>query len=383
MRATRCWPPPPGCARSCRRTRARARAYAKTFDEAEMLKTSAPGKLFLFGEYGVIRGGWSVVAAVDRRVIAQRREAATGYEIRGADFDDPLALPEAVVAQGNESPVSVAHLGADIRALYDVESGQKLGLGSSAASAVALSAALLLKDDAHAAVLTPRERQAIFDHAFRAHRALQNGRGSCADIAASTFGKTIAYRLLRPTSGLADLSADEHASTAEIQANYRNKEAEILSDLQLPPGLRVEAIWLGAPARSTRFVRACEEAFAREPAAMTRALAETSTVAEAAIAALQHSDSAALLASVERGDRALDELGALIGAPIITEAHRHLRGLAGAHQIQVKPSGAGGGDFSLAFGSEGADWDAFLQSLPALLRHIPLTFGAPGVARER
>jgi len=355
-----------------------------------MLKTSAPGKLFLFGEYGVIRGGWSVVVAVDRRVIARRREAATGYQIRGADFDDPLALPEAVVAQARpagfggsgDKPVGVANLSADIRALYDFKSGQKLGLGSSAASTVALSAALLLEDDAGVEI-TPGQREAIFGHAFGAHRALQNGRGSCADIAAATFGKTIAYRLRHPTSGLADISADEPTESIRIRATHRSEEAEILSDLQLPPGLRVEAIWLGAPARSTRFVRACEEAFAREPAAMTRALAETSTVAEAAIAALQHSDNAALLASVERGDRALDELGELIGAPIITEAHRHLRGLAGAHQIQVKPSGAGGGDFSLAFGPEGADWDAFLQSLPALLRHIPLTFGAPGVARER
>lgn len=355
-----------------------------------MLKTSAPGKLFLFGEYGVIRGGWSVVAAVDRRVTAARHASATGYQVRGARFDDPLALPEALLGQPRPAgfegrgtkPVRAAHLSADIRALYDRESGQKLGLGSSAASTVALSAAVLLEDDAGDA-LAPGEREAIFEHAFGAHRALQNGRGSCADIAAATFGKIIAYRLRRPSSGLADISADAPAARARFQPTYRSDEAEILSDLQLPPGLRVEAIWLGAPARSTSFVRACEAAFARHPDAVTQALAETSSVAEAAIVGLQTADMSALLGCVERGDRALDRLGALIGAPIITEAHRQLRGHARGSQLQVKPSGAGGGDFSLVFGPERADWDAFLRSLPAGLLHIPLTFAAAGVARQR
>lgn len=354
-----------------------------------MLNTSAPGKLFLFGEYGVIRGGWCVVTAVDRRVIASSREAASGYEVCGADFEDPLALPAAVVAQarpagfamsaGNE--VGVAHLGADVRALYDLQTGQKLGLGSSAASAVALSAAFLLEDGLDAsAEITLGEREAIFEHAFRAHRALQKGRGSCADIAASTFGQTIGYRLLRPTSGLADLSA-EQASMSQIQATRRSEEAEILSDLRLPEGLRVEPIWLGSPARSTSFVRACEAAYGRDPATITRVLAETSKTAEAAISALQRADIPALLACVERADRTLDELGVRAGVSIITDAHRALRTLAAAHGIFVKPSGAGGGDFSLAFASDSADWDAFLGSLPTSLRHLPLALGVPGVAR--
>lgn len=354
-----------------------------------MLKTSAPGKLFLFGEYGVIRGGWCVVAAVDRRVVASRREAPAGYEVCGADFEDPLALPEAVVAQGPPAgfersegdDVGVANLGADVRALYDLQTGQKLGLGSSAASAVALSAAFLLKDSLDAsAEISAGEREAIFEHAFWAHRALQKGRGSCADIAASTFGRTIGYRLLQPTSGLADLPAKQ-ASPSQVQATHRSEEAEILSDLRLPEGLRVEPIWLGSPARSTSFVRACEVAFAREPAAITRVLAETSKIAEAAILALQSADIPALLACVERADHALDELGARAGVPIITDAHRDLRARAAAHGVSVKPSGAGGGDFSLAFAPDSANWDAFLRSLPSSLRHLPLALGAPGVAR--
>ncbi|TDP76006.1 hypothetical protein [Bradymonas sediminis] len=356
-----------------------------------MLKTSAPGKLFLFGEYGVIRGGWCVVAAVDRRVVASRSEAASGYELEGADFDNPLALPEAVVGEAVPAEfaarapkdVGVANLAADVRAVYDVETGQKLGLGSSAASAVALSAAFLLEDGEGApAKIAFKEREAIFDHAFRAHRTLQKGRGSCADIAASTFGHVIGYRLLRPSSGLADLSGEKGRSAARFEATSRNAEAEVLSGLKIPEGLRVEPIWLGSPATSTSFVRACEVAYRRDPVAMIEVLAETSRIAEKAILALQVGDLPSVLACVERGDRAYDRLGALTGAPIITDAHRMLRKLAGAHGIFVKPSGAGGGDFSLAFAPVSADWAAFFRSLPASLRHLPLALGVPGVERH-
>lgn len=361
-----------------------------------MLRASAPGKLFLFGEYGVIRGGWCVVTAVDRRVEASCRPDATGYKSMGADFDDPLALPRAVVAQNRPARcasnvsqnIDVANLSADVRALYDVETGQKLGLGSSAASAVALSAAYLLQNGPLAdhsvadSAITRAEREAIFEHAFAAHRALQKGRGSCADIAASAFGTTIGYRLLQPSSGLADVSIGEPAWSTEIQPTTRSNEAEIVADLRIPAGLRVEPIWLGSPARSTSFVRACEVAFARDPAAIERVLRETSAIAEDAIFGLRGADIPAIIACVERADVALDELGERIGAPIITDAHRQLRTLAAAHDIYVKPSGAGGGDFSLAFAPDTADWGAFLESLPPSLRHLPLALGAPGVWRR-
>jgi phosphomevalonate kinase len=362
-----------------------------TRSEIKLLNISAPGKLFLFGEYGVLGGGWCVVTAVDRRVIATRRPAATSYEILGAELANAAALPEAVLAECRRAgdDVAIGNLSADVRALFDEQSGEKLGLGSSAASTVALCAACLLggetrllgREKRQCARVDRAGREAIFEHAFRAHRALQNGRGSGADIASSTFGATIAYRLRRPAPAFVDLAGE---SAIEVAPTVVTDDAEVLSGLGLAAGLRIEPIWLGRPARSTSFVRRCEAALNERPAAMKRALGRTSAIAEEAIAALRDGakqDGACerIVECVARADRALEELGELISAPIVTDLHRRLRDFAQSRRIAVKPSGAGGGDFSLAVGPADADWDSFLADLPAGLRRLPLRLGAEGV----
>ena len=52
-------------------------------DAAKETAVSAPGKLFLIGEYAVLHGYHAVVAAVDRRVTGRflpaRRRASAGY----------------------------------------------------------------------------------------------------------------------------------------------------------------------------------------------------------------------------------------------------------------------------------------------------------------
>jgi len=93
---------------------------------------SAPGKLFLAGEYAVLAGGTAVVAAVDRRAVAR-------FVPRAAP-SSPL-IAEAVKAVHQHCEVHALPLvdGApevDSSALN--ENGRKLGLGSSAAATVAV-----------------------------------------------------------------------------------------------------------------------------------------------------------------------------------------------------------------------------------------------------
>lgn len=338
-----------------------------------LVKTSAPGKLFLFGEYGVLTGGWSVLAAVGRRVSATRRASPKGYALRGAEVDDARALPDAVVASGAKD-ISTDHLQSDVSALFDTVSGEKLGLGSSAASAVALSAACSLEADSPA--VGPARRAAIFERAFSAHRELQGGRGSGADIASSSFGGVIAYRLRGPVAPFSACPA------ASLEPTLRTDAVELTAGFDLPDGVRVEPLWLGSPARSTSFVRRCEQAHAARPDAVDAALCRTSEIAERAIDALGAGSAGAVIAAADEADRALDALGELIEAPIVTDAHRALRRHARDVHIAVKPSGAGGGDFSLAFGPHDAPWESFLQTLPAGIRHLPLELGVEGVRAE-
>lgn len=342
------------------------------------ITTSAPGKLFLFGEYGVLAGGWSLVAAVDRRVLAHRRSEATAYEVLGAQMDDPHALPREVLGELDAHGLRLCELGnlsADVRSVFDEATGEKLGLGSSAASTVALTGACMLESNQEA--ISPQKRAELFEHAFRAHRSLQGGRGSGADIASSCFGGLIAYRLTEP---MAPFPACDLLKS--VRADVSTADAEVRSALALPEDLRVEALWLGSPARSTSFVRCCEQALTDAPQLTRRALCATSAIAEEALEALTEADSTRLLELVGRADEALESLGEQINAPIVIDAHRALRTLAGNAGLAVKPSGAGGGDFSLAFGLADAAWESFLQNLPAGVRHIPLDFGADGVRPE-
>ena len=46
---------------------------------------------------------------------------------------------------------------------------------------------------------------------------------------------------------------------------------------------------------------------------------------------------------------ALDQLGTVIGMPILSEEHRALRRIAVDYGVRYKPSGAGGGDFGIGF----------------------------------
>jgi len=139
---------------------------------SEMATASAPGKLFLIGEYGVLHGWPAVVAAVDRRV--------TGRFVPGGAPATPLVeqVVETVRAYLVEDGATVPE-GAPVLDSSALASGTgKLGLGSSAAVAAAGVGAML----AAAGCDLEYSRILAFTLANRAHRAAQGGRGSGAAI---------------------------------------------------------------------------------------------------------------------------------------------------------------------------------------------------------
>ena len=158
---------------------------------AEAREYSAPGSVLLLGEYAVLQpGGLGVAAAVEPRVRVRVHPAAGGLRIGGTDGIDRFAWRAG--AGGLLGAVVDACTGTLGKApgpgLMEVDSGaltgdgRKLGLGSSAAVAVAVTAALLDGPGGAAPLDT------VFDTALRAHRAAQGGRGSGYDVAASTYG---------------------------------------------------------------------------------------------------------------------------------------------------------------------------------------------------
>ncbi|MEO1172143.1 MAG: hypothetical protein AAFX94_08835, partial [Myxococcota bacterium] len=168
-----------------------------------MIESHAPGKLILLGEYAVLFGAPALVTAVERRArvtlepAEHFRLSALGLDVR-AEYANELriadprlslvaAVFDEVLGEGGLPAVAVA---VDTEEFY--LDGDKLGLGSSAAVAVALADALRRSQGQTS---PPSQR---FRDAYRAHRRAQGGVGSGVDIAASAFGGVLAYRAPAP-----------------------------------------------------------------------------------------------------------------------------------------------------------------------------------------
>lgn len=278
----------------------------------------APGKLFLTGEWVVLRGAPALVAAVDRHAVVTVEPGADGIEVESLaegrrDRFDPAgddALPGgdagavlAAVRQRGESPRALRVV-VDSRAFLVGE--RKLGLGRSAATLVAAAGAL-----------GPEQGPArILERALAANALFQSGQGSGADVAAAVHGGVIEAR--RSEGGLGVVRR------------------------ALPAGVQLIAGWTGTSAHTAPLL-------VRFAAAGTPpALAELSAAAIAAVDACARDDAPALLEAVDRAASLLGRLGSEIDLPLVTPELATLMRVANRVGAAAKPSGAGGGDCGIA-----------------------------------
>lgn len=314
------------------------------------IPVSAPGKLFLLGEYAVLGGGPALVTSVDRHVRIRPRNDDEGYQVKGADFSDPIRLPamvRRVLREEEGIEVDPNRLTCDVSEFF--EGGTKLGLGSSAASAVALIASTAPR-------LSARRR---FELAWEVHRRFQGGVGSGADIAASTFGTTVAFHLHQFSPPFDELNLPGLTDPIEPVVT---DVATIETGLTLPQQLRVDAVWTGESARSVSFIDGLKRALKHHSQSTKAILKSITSRARVGIAALRQDDAQRFIDAVETTDRNMERLGDLTGLPIITNTHRRIRALAHASHCVAKPSGAGGGDFTLLVGPSDAPIPASIEN---------------------
>ena len=268
------------------------------------MKVVAPGKVLLFGAYSVLEGTEALVAAVDR------------YAIADADHLAPSSSREVRAAIGEEPAPAL-----DLAGLH--EGADKLGLGSSAAALVATlgaRAAAHGKDLADGGV-----RAEIFVAAKRAHAEAQGG-GSGVDVAASTFGGALFYRM-----------------QAEADAGVRRAA--------LPAGLALRVFWSGRSARTSDLVAKVKRLAARDRAAFDRAIGAIGACVTASARACAGGDLGAFVAAGQASGRALALLGGAADAPIVPAAFAELATLAEREGGAFYPSGAGGGDVGVWLGA--------------------------------
>jgi phosphomevalonate kinase len=173
-----------------------------------MFSLTVPGNLLLFGEYFVLEpGGLGLAIAPNVRAHLRAEpihEKRSGLIILEGRMDhhgpgeswfldtcstDPLDDSVPVLLHSVWKILKYPPIDQGWRITLDTREftypdGRKRGLGSSAAAAVALTAALM-NLSGHREGSNP---QVVFPYALAAHRHFQGGRGSGYDIAASCFG---------------------------------------------------------------------------------------------------------------------------------------------------------------------------------------------------
>lgn len=257
------------------------------------MKARAPGKLVLTGAYAVLEGAPALVAAVDRHAIADGDNCVrTGSPELRALFGDAPA-PKV-----------------DTSALY--EDGVKLGFGSSAAVVVAALATTFSAER----LASSEGRRELFERAKIAHHEAQGG-GSGADIAASTYGGLVEYRMAAPKP---------------IARTW-------------PSALKLQVYFAGKSAKTSELVRSVRELAGRDRTLYERVMSELCEYS--VVAAENIDDHAIFLAAAQRFARGLMRLGEAAQVPIVTPAFAELSALAEREGAAFFGAGAGGGDVAV------------------------------------
>lgn len=357
--------------------------------EPKSSAASAPGKLYIAGEYAVVEHGHpAILVAVDRMLTVRITEHDTSADQAQPFGVDPVGRihsaghPEASVTwrrrAGRAVPdleqpgaafvLAVIHAVEELaqqqsRALkvYDVNieselddaSGSKYGLGSSAAVTVAMVKALT---SFYELELTPIQQYKLaFVAASRAQKV-----GSGGDLAASLLGGCIRFTAVDRqwvTNRLQDT-----ALSALIDMPWPGLSIARLRVFEPSSTLRLMVGWTGSPASTSSLVGHVQQQSAAEHERMYQDFLTGSDACVDALAqALAADDEQAVIACVRQARKLLQELSLFTGVTIETPSLRNLIDVAERHGAAAKSSGAGGGDCGIAIAGPGADAAAIRQ----------------------
>lgn len=339
---------------------------------------SAPGKLFLSGEYAVLWGGVARLTAVAPRTVA--------YVRRRADTRVYVCLEEGTLA-GSTTPLGVrwerdvpagfsfvartldealrahgrASQGFDLAVAPSAvgPNGQKLGMGGSACATVLA---------AEAARYVLEERFDALKLALLAHTLGQGGKGSGGDVATSFAGGALRYRRY-------DVAPLMEASNAgRLRAALA--ESPSVDVWRLPaPQVSMAYAFTGESA-STRLLIGQVEA-RLEAAGRQRFVERSDALGHAIEEGLSGGDFRAFSEAVKAQHALLLELG-----PLETEGMRRVLALAATYGVAGKLSGAGGGDGCILFAPDAQVRAEMCKGLEARGFHTLLLDAEPGVRGE-
>ena len=333
-----------------------------------MIEVSAPGKLFIAGEYAVVEPGFpAVLIAVNRFMTVQitpqqtaghliSQEFASGEyrwqrETDGKlivagnpeGFEYVLAAIELVEQYALEQGVGLQYYDLTIINQLIDTSGNKYGLGSSAALTVATVRALNQLYQLQLDLMQQFKLAAI------AHLAIQ-GNGSCGDIASSCFGGWIAFA----TFDAVWLQEKQQiwSLTALLAANWPNL---MIKSLKIPTNLHVLIGWTGTPASTSDLVDQVQQSGKNqtEKVILYQLFLEASKACvEELLHAFDEGNTEEAKAAISRNREILRGLTNITGVTIETTLLEQLCDIAESYGGAAKSSGAGGGDCGIVFADE-------------------------------
>lgn len=326
----------------------------------KQVEASAPGKLYIAGEYAVVEPGHpAILVAVDQFLTVRVEETSETGSIQSFQYSDvPLRWRREngeMVLDKRENPfhyllaaidqtekfvkesgqdLSVYHL--TVESELDSSSGLKYGLGSSAAVTVGTVRALLKyygiedKDDI------------VFKLSSLAHLSLDSN-GSFGDIAAATYTGWLAYcsfdrHWVREQSS-------HHTISEMIQMNWPKMNVERLTP---PPHLRLLIGWTGSPASTTQLVDQVKKKREAKESSYETFLIESKKCVEDMIEAFRENNLQNIQLEIRRNRQLLKKMSERTGVSIETPALSNLCDFAEVFHGAAKSSGAGGGDCGIA-----------------------------------
>jgi phosphomevalonate kinase len=340
---------------------------------------SAPGKAVLLGEYAVLDGAPALALALDRRAwveiapavdgrgrieVPQLGVEPVGFAMSGSGelswdcppeswtrFQRTGRIIEQLLARARREhgPIQAFHARIDSGELFSA--GVKLGLGSSAAVAVAVDAAITALARGRDEPESPGD---VLERLLPLYRASQGGHGSGIDLACSLHGGLIGYRL----------AGDRPA----------------VERLAWPAGLDLMFLWTGEAASTPDMVAAWRRWQHDDPARAGVILGEMYEMCDRALAAARDRDGAALARLIGAYGRILGTMGGHAGIEVVTGAHRLAMELAERFDAHCKPCGAGGGDLGVAAATDPRALAQMAEAVTGIgLEVLPLSVDADGV----
>jgi len=328
-----------------------------------MVQVSAPGKLFLTGEWAILEmRSPGIVAAVNKRVHAKITESK---EIRvkihdfsidvSAKFENGKIIWNNVSDEQKEKLIfikgaietTMQYLGryktfsietwGDLSQIKIGKETKKVGFGSSAASVVAVVAALLAF---HGQKINNREaKDIVYKLSAIAHYFAQGKVGSSFDVAASTYGGIFVYKRFD-----ADWLVNQIKSKSVKAVLEENWPGFYLEELEIPDDFILLISWTKESASTPAMVKQMEEYKKQNQDEYSELINEVGDMAKKAIDAWKKDDREKLLRAIMKNEEVLRKLGKKSKVNIETEDLRKLSELAEQAGGAGKLSGAGGGD---------------------------------------